>query len=78
VVHTHLHFDHVGSNEAFPNARFLVHGAELPWALSPPPYGAYYYPEFGEHVRRVLDRVHMAATRRGTASSSSRRAPAPR
>jgi glyoxylase-like metal-dependent hydrolase (beta-lactamase superfamily II) len=59
VVHTHLHFDHVGADGAFPNARFLVHEAELPWALSPPPYGAYYYPEFGEHVRRVLDRVQI-------------------
>lgn len=57
VIQTHLHFDHVGSNEAFPNATFLVHAAELPWALAPPPYGVYYYREFGHHVRAVLDQV---------------------
>jgi glyoxylase-like metal-dependent hydrolase (beta-lactamase superfamily II) len=59
VVHTHLHFDHVGANERFPNARFLIHQAELPWALCPPPFGVYYYREFGEHVLAVLDRIDL-------------------
>lgn len=59
VVHTHLHFDHVGSNELFPNATFLVNEAELPWALCPPPYGVYYYREFSHHVRKVLDQIQI-------------------
>jgi glyoxylase-like metal-dependent hydrolase (beta-lactamase superfamily II) len=59
VIQTHLHFDHVGSNEAFPNATFLIHSLEIPWALCPPPYGVYYYREFGHHVRAVLDQVQM-------------------
>lgn len=58
VVQTHLHFDHVGSNEAFTNATFLVNAQELPWALCPPPYGVYYYREFSHHVRAVLDQIH--------------------
>lgn len=59
VVHTHLHFDHVGSNELFPNATFLVNEAELPWALCPPPYGVYYYREFSHHVRKILDQIQI-------------------
>lgn len=59
VVQTHLHFDHVGSNERFPNATFLVNQLELPWALCPPPYGVYYYREFGHHVRAVLDQIQI-------------------
>lgn len=59
VIHTHLHFDHVGSDEAFPNATFLIHASELPWALCPPPYGVYYYKEFSHHVRKVLDQVQI-------------------
>jgi glyoxylase-like metal-dependent hydrolase (beta-lactamase superfamily II) len=59
VVQTHLHFDHVGSNERFPNATFLVNQRELPWALCPPPYGVYYYREFGHHVSAVLDQIEI-------------------
>jgi glyoxylase-like metal-dependent hydrolase (beta-lactamase superfamily II) len=59
VIHTHLHFDHVGSDEAFPNATFLVNAAELPWALCPPPYGVFYYKEFSHHVRAVMDQIHL-------------------
>jgi len=59
VIQTHLHFDHVGGNESFPNATFLIHSRELPWALCPPPYGVYYYREFGHHVRSVLDQVQI-------------------
>jgi glyoxylase-like metal-dependent hydrolase (beta-lactamase superfamily II) len=57
VVHTHLHLDHVGGNRFFPNATFLVHEAELAWALCPPPYAAYYYRDFSHHTQDVLDRV---------------------
>jgi glyoxylase-like metal-dependent hydrolase (beta-lactamase superfamily II) len=57
VVLTHLHFDHVGGMRLFPNARFLVNAAEIPWALSPKPYGLYYYPECRHHVLDVLDRI---------------------
>lgn len=59
VIHTHLHFDHVGSDELFPKAVFLVHEAEIPWALCPPPYGVYYYREFSHHVRMVLNKIQL-------------------
>lgn len=59
VIHTHLHFDHVGGNGLFPNATYLINEAELPWALSPPPYGVYYYAEFSQQVRDVLDQVQI-------------------
>lgn len=61
VVHTHLHFDHVGGDDLFPNATFLVHREELPFALAPPPYGVYYYREFGARVRAVLDQIQVVA-----------------
>ncbi len=59
VIHTHLHFDHIGGDALFPKAVFLVHEAELPWALCPPPYGVYYYREFSYHIRNVLDRIQL-------------------
>lgn len=57
VVQTHLHFDHIGQNEAFKNATFIVNLREIPLALCPPPYEAYYYEEFGYHVRNVLGQI---------------------
>jgi N-acyl homoserine lactone hydrolase len=37
VVHTHLHYDHVGNNRMFPNARFYVQRSELRFAFLPNP-----------------------------------------
>jgi N-acyl homoserine lactone hydrolase len=63
VIQTHLHFDHVAGAERFPNARFLIHHLELPWALCPPRYAqTHYLPEFGRHVRAVLDQVELVTT----------------
>lgn len=59
VVQTHLHFDHVGSNELFPNATFMINALEIPWALCPPPFGVYYYKEFSHHVISILDQVQI-------------------
>ena len=43
VVLTHLHWDHVGEVEKFPNAEFIVSNVELGFAFNPPPclYVAY-------------------------------------
>lgn len=57
VIHTHLHFDHSGNDELFKNASFIVQRDEIPWALTPPPYGMWYYREFSFHFQNVLDRV---------------------
>jgi len=39
VIFTHLHWDHVHNLDKFSNARFMVHRAELGFALNPiPPY----------------------------------------
>ena len=61
VFHTHLHYDHITNNEVFTNARFLVPPEEMDWALNPPPHwgAGPYFPEFGEHVRKVQDRVSL-------------------
>lgn len=32
VVHTHLHYDHIGNDSLFPNAAVVVQRAELDWA----------------------------------------------
>jgi N-acyl homoserine lactone hydrolase len=43
VILTHLHWDHVGAVELFPNAKFIVSEEELRFALNPTPclYPAY-------------------------------------
>jgi len=57
VILTHLHFDHVGNNELFTKAKFIVERDELAWALSPPPFGVFYYPEFAHHVANVRTQI---------------------
>ena len=43
VVLTHLHFDHTGRNDLFPNARFYVQRSELQYAFLPNPGGEWIY-----------------------------------
>jgi glyoxylase-like metal-dependent hydrolase (beta-lactamase superfamily II) len=59
VVLSHLHFDHVGNNQLFPNARFLVQRDELPQALAPPKFCMFYYPEYRYKMTVVLDRLDV-------------------
>lgn len=40
VVHTHLHYDHVGNDLTFPNAEVVVQQSEVRWATGPA--GPYY------------------------------------
>jgi glyoxylase-like metal-dependent hydrolase (beta-lactamase superfamily II) len=57
VVLSHLHFDHVGNNELFPGARFIVQRDELTLALAPPRFSMFYYPEYRYKMMAILDRV---------------------
>ncbi|RKN03577.1 N-acyl homoserine lactonase family protein [Streptomyces radicis] len=57
VVLTHLHFDHIGNNELFPNARFVVQRDELPQAQHPPHFCMFYYPEYAYKIDAVRDRL---------------------
>lgn len=59
VVLTHLHYDHVGNNELFPNARFIVQKDEIDLALDPPRFCMFYYPEFAYKLRAVQDRLDI-------------------
>lgn len=59
VILTHLHYDHIGRNELFTNATFIVNRAELSWALCPPDYGYYYYRESRGHILNVLDQIQL-------------------
>jgi glyoxylase-like metal-dependent hydrolase (beta-lactamase superfamily II) len=59
VVLTHLHFDHVGNLELFPNARFVVQQDELPQGLAPPPWATFYYPEDARRLHRIIDRLDV-------------------
>jgi len=59
VVLSHLHFDHVGNNELFPNARFVVQRDELPLALAPPKFSMFYYPEYRHKMTAILDRLDV-------------------
>ena len=59
VVLTHLHFDHVGNNEMFPNAKFVVQKDELPQGLTPPSFCMYYYPEYSHKIKEVEDQLQI-------------------
>lgn len=59
VVLTHLHFDHVGNNELFPNATFVVQKDELPQATEPPHFCMFYYPEYAYKMDAVRDRLQI-------------------
>ncbi|TQJ31502.1 N-acyl homoserine lactonase family protein [Microbacterium sp. SLBN-146] len=59
VVLTHLHFDHVGNNELFPHATFIVQADELPQATHPPHFCMFYYPEYSYKVEAVRDRLQV-------------------
>lgn len=53
VAHSHLHFDHAGGIEFFPDATFYVQHAELSFAYWPPVYqrAIYLKPDFDHPVR---------------------------
>lgn len=57
IILTHLHGDHYGNNELFPNACFYVHEAEIPMCIAPPKWAPFYRPGYMPHFLRVLDRV---------------------
>jgi glyoxylase-like metal-dependent hydrolase (beta-lactamase superfamily II) len=59
VVLTHLHFDHIGNNELFTRARFVVQRDELPQALCPPKFSMFYYPEYRYKMTSILDRLDV-------------------
>jgi len=59
VVLTHLHFDHVGNTDLFPNARFIVQRDELPQALCPPSFCMFYYPEYAYKIEQISDRLDV-------------------
>lgn len=59
IVLTHLHFDHVGGVNLFPNARFVVQKDELPQGLAPPPWATFYYPEDAKRLAAVVDRFDV-------------------
>ena len=43
VVNSHLHFDHAGSNGAFPKATFIVQGEHLAFAKGKPNFPGVYW-----------------------------------
>ena len=59
VINTCCHFDHIGNNKSFPNARFIVQKLELPLAIHPPPWALYYYPELAFNLLDVRDRLEL-------------------
>jgi glyoxylase-like metal-dependent hydrolase (beta-lactamase superfamily II) len=59
VISTHFHFDHIGNNTRFANATFLAQRAELEYALRPPPWAQFYYPEFAFNIEEVRARLEL-------------------
>jgi glyoxylase-like metal-dependent hydrolase (beta-lactamase superfamily II) len=59
VVLTHLHFDHIGNNHLFPNAKFIVQRSEVAQGFTPPKYCQFSYPEYSYNVTNVRDRIQI-------------------
>lgn len=59
VALTHLHFDHIGNNELFSKARFVVQKDEVPFLVSPPPFATFYYREWQHKLTSISDRLDM-------------------
>lgn len=59
VVLTHLHFDHIGNNELFTRARFIVQQDEVPLLISPPPFATFYYREWQHKITAIADRLEI-------------------
>ncbi|MBV9672151.1 MAG: N-acyl homoserine lactonase family protein [Verrucomicrobia bacterium] len=57
IVLSHLHFDHIGNTELFPNAHFFVHASEIPMLISPPRFATFYYREWAHKLTRISDRL---------------------
>lgn len=57
VALTHLHFDHIGNNELFTKARFVVQKDEVPFLVSPPPFATFYYREWQHKLTSISDRL---------------------
>jgi glyoxylase-like metal-dependent hydrolase (beta-lactamase superfamily II) len=55
VINTHLHDDHCGNNECFPDAKFFAHRDEVAFCLSPHPLDHRYDPSFIE----TQDFIHV-------------------
>lgn len=55
VVHTHLHYDHVGNDPRFQNAEIVVQDLEVAWATGPE--AGPWYVEIGELLRGLGDRL---------------------
>lgn len=43
VINTHLHWDHIGENTLFKNAKFYIQKDEIPYALQAPSYAPHYF-----------------------------------
>lgn len=57
VVLTHLHYDHIGNNELFSRAEFIVQRSELSPADNPPSFCMFYYPEYRYKMDAIRQRL---------------------
>lgn len=57
VINTHLHWDHCGGNEMFPNASFYMPDSDISMALKAPCWASHFYPEMRSCVTSVADRM---------------------
>jgi N-acyl homoserine lactone hydrolase len=55
VVHTHLHYDHVGNDLRFPSAEIVIQQAEVRWATGPD--AGPFYLEVSDQLKALGERV---------------------
>ena len=59
VINTHLHWDHIGGNKLFKNAKFYVQQADIPYALTAPVYTPHFFKEMRDCVTDISDQIIM-------------------
>ncbi len=57
VILTHLHWDHVGSNELFKQARFYVQKDDIPYALAAPTYAPHFFEPVSRYIKNISNRI---------------------
>lgn len=59
VINTHLHNDHMGNNDIFTKAKFIIQSEEIPLIFAPKVWMSYYFKDQTKCIINVKDRIYL-------------------